>query len=256
MSSSTATAQVVIPCFNEETRLDRAQLAELLQDPDVHLILVDDGSVDGTAAVLESFAADHPGRATALLLPRNGGKAEAVRAGMRHAVTSGASLTGYLDADFATPASEYLRLIGFARARPDAMAVLGSRVGLLGREILRSRARHYVGRAFATLASIALRLQVYDTQCGAKVFRVSPALDRATSTRFTTRWAFDVELLERLIREGRLDGVAPVFLEEPLQRWHDVAGSKVTLGGSARALFDLRRVAVRVRRSDRTSAAR
>lgn len=246
MSSPSATAHVVIPCFNEEQRLDRAQLAELLEDPDIHLVLVDDGSTDATLTVLEAIASEHASRVTVVPLGRNRGKAEAVRTGMRRALDAGAALTGYLDADFATPASECLRLLEVARAQPDAAAVLGSRVALLGREIVRSRGRHYVGRVFATLASIALQAQVYDTQCGAKLFRVTPALDEATSERFRSRWAFDVELLARLNRLTP-DG-PPRVIEEPLLVWRDIGGSKLSIPASARALLDLARIGRIVRR--------
>jgi glycosyltransferase involved in cell wall biosynthesis len=246
VSTTSADAHVVIPCFNEEHRLDIGQLAELLEVADVQLVLVDDGSGDATRSVLEAFAAAHPGRVSVLPLGRNRGKAEAVRAGLRQAVDSGATWTGYLDADFATPASELLRLLEVARAEPDAVAVLGSRVALLGREIVRSRGRHYVGRIFATLASIALQAQVYDTQCGAKLFRVTPSLDEATAERFRSRWAFDVELLARLNR--LTPGGPPRVIEEPLLVWRDIGGSKLSMPASARALLDLARIGRVVRR--------
>src|SRR6185369_2437155 len=74
-----------------------------------------------------------------------------------------------------------------------------------------------------------LHLGVYDTQCGAKLFRRSPALLAALAQPFRSRWAFDVELLQRLLR-GR-DGVPAIaasdFLEEPLEVWRDVPGSKL-----------------------------
>ena len=80
--------------------------------------------------------------------------------------------------------------------------VIGSRVGLLGHDIDRSLRRHYLGRIFATVSSAVLDLPVYDTQCGAKAFRVTPALRAALADPFTSRWAFDVELLGRLRRNG------------------------------------------------------
>ena len=95
-------------------------------------------------------------------------------------------------------------------------------MALLGHRIERSWARHYLGRLFATASSQVLGLPVYDTQCGAKVFRDGPALRAALATPFTSRWAFDVELLGRL---GT--GADRRFLEVPLERWHDVGGSKL-----------------------------
>jgi dolichyl-phosphate beta-glucosyltransferase len=81
---------------------------------------------------------------------------------------------------------------------------------------------------FATFASLTLRLPVYDTQCGAKLFRRTDALRRALDRPFRSRWIFDVELIDRLLQGG--PGVAPLSprdLEElPLRSWRDVSGSK------------------------------
>lgn len=240
---------VVIPCFNEERRLDPRAVAALLEDPDVRVTLVDDGSTDGTAALLRRVEAEHPGRVRALILPRNGGKSEAVRQGMRASLDAGAAVVGYADADFATPPDEILRLRSELVAQ-DATAVLGARVRRLGSSIDRKPLRHYLGRVFATAASLALRIGVYDTQCGAKLFRDVPALRAALEDPFTSRWAFDVELLARLLNPRA--GVEPVrpqeLVEVPLRAWRDVAGSKLRGANMVKAGADLARIAWRIRR--------
>jgi hypothetical protein len=111
--------------------------------------------------------------------------------------------------------------------------VMGSRVRLLGREIERNEARHYAGRLFATFASNILGLKVYDTQCGAKLFRLTDRLRRVFGAPFTVGWIFDVEILARFLLLER----SPVFknkteeitVEYPLQKWIDQKGSKVGL---------------------------
>ncbi|HEY7375200.1 MAG TPA: hypothetical protein VIF57_23765, partial [Polyangia bacterium] len=112
-------------------------------------------------------------------------------------------------------------------------------------DIERSAVRHYLGRVFATAASLILRTRVYDTQCGAKLFRAGPALAEALSAPFLSRWAFDVELLGRLLIGT--PGVAPLplaaIVEVPLAVWHDVEGSKLGLAGMARTARDLALVA-------------
>jgi len=82
-----------------------------------------------------------------------------------------------------------------------------------------------------------LRLGVYDTQCGAKVFRASDELRRVLAEPFRTAWLFDVEILARLIA-GDLrgtDAVARRLYELPLDEWRDVPGSKLTRAAYTRA---------------------
>jgi dolichyl-phosphate beta-glucosyltransferase len=236
---------VVVPCYNEADRLDPAPLLAYVDGhSDASFLLVNDGSTDATAAVLERVAAERPGRIRALQLAPNRGKAEAVREGLRDALAAGADIVGYLDADLSTPPAQIDDLRA-ALTRPGVQVATGARIAMLGYDIERSAVRHYLGRVFATAASMILRVAVYDTQCGAKLFRAGPALSDALSAPFLSRWAFDVELLGRLLIGS--PGVQPLPLaavvEVPLPIWHDVKGSKVGLGGMARTLRDLALVA-------------
>lgn len=245
---------VVIPCYNEEKRLDPAAVAQLIADERIDLVLVDDGSTDGTRALLERLQAESPGRITALAMPHNSGKAEAVRTGVALALQRIAAggqkddRVGYLDADFATPPDEVSRMLD-RMIETGAKVTMGSRVARLGARVNRNQARHYLGRLFATTASVVLEMGIYDTQCGAKLFRDTPALRAAMSQPFRSQWVFDVELLGRLITGT--EGVEPLvpgdFLEIPLEQWHDVRGSKLGVKGALRGGMDLLRLGVRVR---------
>jgi glycosyltransferase involved in cell wall biosynthesis len=238
-----------MPCYNEESRLSLPLVETLVSDGTVTLVLVDDGSTDETATLLRELEASSEGRIFALHLPNNRGKAEAVRTGLQWAIDCGARQVGYADADFATPPVEILRLL---RALDDQElgAVLGSRIALIGAHIERTPFRHATSRIFAAIASYALRLNVYDSQCGAKWFQVNDALRGAISHPFSAGWAFDVELLGRLMGrwgEGpRIDDDA--LLEIPIRAWRDVDGSKVRLTGMIRALLDLARMGLLSRR--------
>jgi glycosyltransferase involved in cell wall biosynthesis len=236
---------VVVPCYNEADRLNAAPLLAFLDGhPDATFVLVNDGSTDATGAVLDRLAAERPGRIRALQLTPNRGKAEAVREGLRQALAAGADIVGFLDADLSTPPAQIDDLRA-ALARPGVQVALGARVGLLGYDIDRSAVRHYLGRVFATAASIILRIRVYDTQCGAKLFRAGPALTDALATPFLSRWAFDVEFLGRLLIGSRDVRPLPLsaVVEVPLPVWHDVQGSKLGLAGMTRTVGDLALVA-------------
>ncbi len=239
------TVRVVVPCFDEAERLDLDAFRSLAEGVD-ELIFVDDGSTDDSASRLRAFADTDPERVDVIGLPSNVGKAEAVRIGLLAAIDRGSSIVGYLDADLATPVDEMLRLIDIARERPSLTAVLGSRVALLGHTVRRRPVRHYLGRLYATAASLALGIAVYDTQCGAKVFRVGTPLQFALADPFPDRWAFDVELLGRLLADP--NQTADPVLEVPLRTWHDVSGSAVGLGGAISAAWALTGVRRRVRR--------
>jgi glycosyltransferase involved in cell wall biosynthesis len=244
VTSDGAPAVIVVPCFNEERRLDERAFLDLAATGEVHLVFVDDGSTDGTGGVLARMAGTSP-CIEVVTLGSNRGKAEAVRAGLRVAVGTGAAVVGYYDADLATPPPELLRLVHELADRPELSGVLASRVARLGSSIERSALRHYVGRAYATIASVALGITVYDTQCGAKVFRVNDTFTAALAEPFRSSWAFDAEMLHRLLRGTPRAPGLPVgsFLELPLTTWRDVAGSKMRLGPALAALFDLVRMA-------------
>jgi dolichyl-phosphate beta-glucosyltransferase len=234
-ASPSTTLAVVVPCFEEVERLRVDDLQHLAATEGIWLVLVDDGSSDGTLELLRSVAANSPS-VSVVALSDNVGKGEAVRRGLLHARTIDTEWVGYLDADLATPPGELLRLLSIGAGHPDLQVVIGARVALLGRWVHRSLFRHYTGRIFATLASIVLDLAVYDTQCGAKVIRTGDELDRAISITFRSRWAFDVELLGRL----RAGGLADDSLwEEPLLAWSDVAASRRTLRASIRSTAEL-----------------
>jgi hypothetical protein len=233
----------VVPCFNEESRLPSDALAQLAAARDVSLLLVDDGSSDGTRARLEDLARAAPSRVRVLGLDANVGKGEAVRRGLLAALADGATIVGYADADLATPVPELVRLRDELERR-GLDVVTGARVKLVGVDIDRKAMRHYLGRVFATGAALVLRTPYYDTQCGAKLFRRSALLERALARPFHSRWAFDVELLGRLL--AGVDGEPGIDLtllrELPLETWVDVGESKLRAGGMLRAGVDLLRI--------------
>ena len=231
---------IIIPCFNESKRLDLEAFRQLSQYECVKLLFVDDGSTDETLSVLNRLQG-LTDSVDVLQLYRNVGKGEAVRRGFINAIDSGAKIVGYLDADLATPASEMIRLLEVLRTDLSIEVVIGSRIKCLGSNIHRHPIRHMVGRVYATGAAVSLGIGVYDTQCGAKLFVVSPILTSACSMPFGSKWAFDVRLLSRLLNgTGELTGLSEdQFLEVPLKSWSDVPGSKVGIIGGLMALVEL-----------------
>ena len=235
---------LVVPCYNEEHRLPVDALRAF---PDVEFLFVNDGSRDGTLRVLESLASEDPRRFSVLNLERNSGKAEAVRRGILAAIDRKPDLVGFWDADLATPLSEIPGFLEIFATRPEIQMVFAARVRLLGRSISRNPRRHYVGRVGATLISSSLGLAVYDTQCGAKMFRATEAIRKLFETPFLSRWIFDVEIIARFVRDAGRDAAARAIYELPITAWHDVKGSKVKSGDFVKALRDLWKIHRRYR---------
>jgi dolichyl-phosphate beta-glucosyltransferase len=241
---------IVVPCYNESRRL-RVDEFERFLDSDPQgcvLIFVDDGSRDQTAEVLEGIRKRNKDRVVVLQQPVNRGKAEAVRSGMNYAFDQGFPFAGFWDADLATPLAALASFVDLLAIRPELDMIFGARVRLLGRHVERRASRHYMGRAFATAASLVLRLPIYDTQCGAKLFRRTPEMRTVFAEPFLSRWIFDIEIIARYISVMKSANEAARHIYElPLKFWVDVKGSKLGPHDFARAAYDLCRIGLKYR---------
>ncbi len=214
---------LVVPCYNEESRLDLVAFEEGAQG-EIQILFIDDGSKDNTLLRIKNFIADKQ-NFHVYACAKNRGKAAAVREGMlylaNHSRLSKANWVGYWDADLATPLWEVPNMIKYAELYDMQVdSVWGSRVYRLGSKIVRSPLRHYLGRGFATVIATFLQIESYDSQCGAKLFR-REQIETAFSESFLSNWIFDVEILLRL--KGKL------VIEYPLRQWQDIPGSKVKI---------------------------
>lgn len=229
---------VVVPCYNEEGRLDVAAYKLFKHhNGNIDFLFVDDGSNDQTPDILHVLT--ETDGIYSLRLSRNVGKGEAVRAGVIYALGNDRyDYLGYLDCDLATPLSEIKNMFEYANER-GKLLVFGARVKLLGREIEREALRHYLGRLFGTVVSILLGLPVYDTQCGAKIIETDLA-GRMFEKAFATRWFFDVELFYRL--KMYEEDIVEICAEYPLEKWRGVGASKVTVFDFFLAPFSLLKI--------------
>lgn len=229
---------IVIPCYNEAERLNKdVFLAYLDGHPEVGLVFVNDGSSDRTLEMLMAMAEAHP-QVHYLDVQPNGGKAEAVRRGMLHAAEHFHSeYIGFWDADLATPLYEIDNFLAKARGHHFDM-ITGLRLMRLGAQVSRKSSRHYLGRVFATAASVSLKLPVYDTQCGAKMF-VKDVVEDLFRQPFVTNWLFDVELFARYVQQHGRENAKTRICEYPLQEWKEVGNSRLKLRDFAFAPYKL-----------------
>ena len=230
---------LVIPCYNEESRLQIRKFTDAVSKFSwLNLCFVDDGSNDKTLEILDGIKGFD--RINIISNPQNMGKAESVRAGILHGInTTNYNLFGYWDADLATPFTELEPMYNQILLKNEIMLVMGARVKILGKDIIRKKTRHYLGRFFATLACIILDVAIYDTQCGAKIFTREFAKIGCTD-KLITNWCFDIELLIRL--QKYYDSkkiIEKKVIEYPLNTWIDVDGSKIKLSHFYRIGKDL-----------------
>ncbi len=228
---------LVVPCYNEENRINIPCYLESLQKlPHLHVVFVNDGSKDNTLQVLQSLKNQLPQQISILDLKTNAGKANAVFEGFQTVIALQPDYLGYIDADLAVSLEEFQTLITIAK-QENKNFVFGSRWKRIGSNIDRKMSRHYIGRIFATIASSILGLDVYDTQCGAKVFDLQTA-KHVFSKPFTVNWVFDVEIFFRLLQIYPREKFAEYATEFPLKEWRDVEGSKVKFSHSINILKD------------------
>lgn len=236
-------AIVVVPCFNEAERLDVDRFLQYARrHGDVQFLMVNDGSRDDTLVALSGLHDSAPDQFSVCNLPHNVGKAEAVRQGFIEAFRRQPDYVGFWDADLATSLDEIEPFCDVLDKQPQVEIVIGTRVPLLGRKIERTPPRRLLGRVFSGVASCVLGFSIYDTQCGAKMFRAAPSVEALFEQPFCTRWIFDVEIFARLIRNRRISGEAPaadVIYELPLAAWLEIGGSKVKSTDFIKAIFEL-----------------
>jgi glycosyltransferase involved in cell wall biosynthesis len=195
------THSIVIPAYNESERLATSipKILEYVRERGLRaeVIVVNDGSSDGTAAVVQQFAAHNP-QVILVENPANRGKGYSVRNGMLHARGEVALFT---DADLSSPITEADKL--FAALAEGVDVAIGSR--WLQREMQTERQplyRQLYGRLFNLGLRIVLGLNYRDTQCGFKAFD-RRAIDTVFTRQHIERWGFDPELLF-LARKFRL----------------------------------------------------
>jgi len=209
---------IVIPAYNESAGLRDAVMAALgyLDDRglDGEVIVVNDGSADGTAQIADALAQDHA-RVRAEGYARNRGKGHAVRHGVRQA--RGAAIV-FLDADLATPVGEIDKVLPAIAA--GAQVVVGTRVHPEAEiEHPQPTVRRFMGGVFRSLARTMLGLRTSDITCGFKAF-TRDAAHRLFTPATIDGWAFDAELLVIAQRLGIRVVEVPV-------RWTDRRDSRV-----------------------------
>jgi dolichyl-phosphate beta-glucosyltransferase len=223
---------VVIPAFNEAGRIGQT-LEELLAHvgafvPDYEIRVVDDGSSDETAMIVERVARAHPH--VVLQREPHRGKGGTVRAGMLAAT---GELRFMCDADLSMPVAEMPRFL--AQVPTSCDIALGSREGAGALRVGEPDHRHLLGRGFNALVRMLVLPGLNDTQCGFKMF-TARAVDTIFPLTTISGWAFDVEVLFIARQQGLR------ICEIPIE-WHYRELSRVSaIRDPLRMLRDISRI--------------
>ncbi len=228
---------VIIPAYNEAVRLPATLAATAdffaTRGEAFEILVVDDGSTDGTAAAVSNFAARQPGvDVRCLSYGGNRGKGYAVRYGMLRA---GGERRVFCDADLATPAEEYAVVLS-------AMEAENAPIGIGSRPLRNSNLlvhqpwyREQLGRGFNAAVQLLAVPGIKDTQCGFKVFTAEAAEAVFSRCRIDS-FAFDSEALFIARRLGYAVAEVPI-------RWSHKDGSKVSMvRDGLKMLTDLSRI--------------
>jgi len=242
-ASSQPFLSVVVPAYNEETRLPQTLIEVTaylkIQGYSWEIVVVDDGSLDRTAEVVEDFIREYPG--VSLLRKEHRGKASAITSGL---FAAKGEIVLFCDADLSVPIQELDKVLPLFNDGYDI--VIGSREMPGARRYGEPYYRHIMGRVFNYLVTLLAVRGFRDTQCGFKALRASVAqslfrlmkLYRADGVPIKGPMVtgFDVELLFLAKKQGYRTAEVPV-------QWYYAAGSKVDpLRDTFRMLGDILRV--------------
>ena len=229
---------MIVPCFNEEKRFNIAYWKEIINEiGTVDFLFIDDGSSDSTFMKIKELST-----LTNCYSQKNdinSGKGKTLNNAFSSAVDQNYKIIGFIDSDGAFKLADIKRIITLAEQlifNKKFEAVFSSRINLAGRSIKRKRLRHYISRAIYTILNFIVKMPLYDTQSGFKLYENSLEWRKVFKEEFKTRWFFDIETLTLFRKLHNRDSRT---WEEPLDNWSDVPGSNLNKGNVLRILRDI-----------------
>lgn len=231
---------IIIPCYNEEKRLDTHAFIDFINThSDYILCFVNDGSKDDTLQVLDRIKEQNINQVIVIDLAQNGGKAAAVRAGAL-ALYKNPEIEhiGFIDADLSTDFNDFKELVKTLNDSDQLEMVYGSRNKEASQNVDRNFFRDIFSRIIKAFIYLILRLPIEDTQCGAKVFKRN-LIQVAFANPFLTKWLFDIEIFIKLKKHYSPENVMHYIHEQALNRWVHVEDSKLGIKDAFQIPFRL-----------------
>ncbi|WP_103071589.1 glycosyltransferase [Aquimarina sediminis] len=231
---------IIIPCYNEEKRLNAIAFLEFIKKEDnYHLCFVNDGSKDNTIDILKDIQSQAPQKVSVIDIKKNSGKAAAVKAGARYLHSRGdIKFIGFIDADLSTDFEDFDGLLKTLKTNKKLSFVFGSRAKNTSNNINKNGMRRVISKFINVLIVFILGLSIQDTQCGAKVFKAE-LVPVIFNKNFFSRWLFDVEMFIKMKKHYGKEKTVSKIYEQPLKRWVHIEDSKLGLKDSIKIPYQL-----------------
>ncbi len=211
MGDAAPRVTVVVPTYNERPNLEELAGRVLALGPAYALLVVDDGSPDGTGALADALAAANPGRISVLHRRRKEGIGPAYVAGFGRALATGTPLVAQMDADLSHDPADLPRLVAAAE---DADLVIGSRYAAGGGTAGWSAWRRWLSRAGCIYARAVLGVEVADLTGGFKVWRRETLATSDLGRIAADGYGFQIETTVRALRAGARVVEVPITFRE------------------------------------------
>lgn len=225
---------VVVPCYNEVTRLNFAFFEELVERLDCVLIFVDDGSTDGTDKLLEAKSKILGPETEIFVSQTNRGKAVAISIGLEIAMKKQIKSLIFCDADNSLSVDDIDCLYRKFIDHPGLDIVSGARVPLAGSNVVRRDFRKWIGRIVATIVSRMTNIAIYDPMSPLKIYNLD-RLNKGSGYTPSTRWLGEVELM---FYSYNIDRKSFRIEELPLDYWRDQEGGHIGIHSAFTLLRD------------------
>jgi dolichyl-phosphate beta-glucosyltransferase len=228
---------IVIPYFDEISRFPiHVFIQHTKKLNDVEFILVDDGSSDKLSEEIQTQIEIQKLQNIHIIVhDKNYGKAQALNTGMLFGIAQNSDQIGFMDADFSSSIAELMRLFNILSST-DSDAVIGSRKSNDYNNIESKFHRWLAGRLFSVFIRIYLHINIVDTQCGAKVFKVNNLFLESLKQPVINPWLYDLQLLLPIIKSGG------IVTEISLNNWKNGPRSKFNLSMGLQAFFSLKKI--------------
>ena len=232
---------IIVPCYNEENNFHIEEYEKIISEySDVLICFVDDGSTDQTKNIINKFLINKSEKIILLSHDGNKGKAEAVRTGITYCNTEyNHQYIAFLDADLSTSIDECLGLREYLQHEVEFC--FSSRIHYFNSKIQIKKHRYFIGRILRPIISKVLNVNIYDTQCGCKLFTKELSI-KLFKDQFISKWLFDIELFARAIKIYGKYNIVNKMCEVPVKEWIDSNNTNVKPSYFFRLWYDLYKI--------------